>query len=69
MYASRTGKYARKLLVKGPSCREHNHINWNKVEELVSEAMNYNKIGSRREHVDVRVPAEWKYEVSLCVTE
>ena len=61
-------RHLRKLLLKGPSYREQNNINWNKVITLILHAVNkYRVKWAKKERIDVRVLAEWEHEVCALV--
>ena len=56
--------------MKGPIYREQNSINWRKNEELCFKAITEYRVNwARREHVDVRVLADWEHEVRIRVKQ
>ena len=57
-----------KLLVKGPSYREQNNINWNRLEMILLEAVRAYKVRwAKREHFDVRILNEWHNMLNECI--
>ena len=63
-------KHIRRLLIKGPSYREQNYVNWNKVQDLLLDAIRRYKIKwAKKEHFDVRLLGEWHSEVTERVKE
>ena len=57
-------RQVRKLLIKGPTYREQNNINWKKNEELCIEAVRkYKTKWARTENVDACVLTNWEQEV------
>ena len=55
---------------KGPKYREQNNINWRKNEELCFKAITEYRVNwARREHVDIRVLADWEHEVRIHVKQ
>ena len=50
----------RQLLIKGPSYREQNNINWNKIKSILLDSIRAYKVQwAKREHFDVRMLNEW----------
>ena len=63
-------KHIRRLLIKGPSYREQNYINWKKVQDLLLDAIRRYKIKwAKKEHFDVRMLGEWHSEITERVKE
>ena len=63
-------KHIRRLLIKGPSYREQNYVNWNEVQDLLLDAIRRYKIKwAKKEHFDVRMLGEWHSEVTERVKE
>jgi hypothetical protein len=61
-------RHIRKLLVKGPSYREQNNVNWNKVQSILLDAVRKYKVNwARKEHVDVRLLNEWHHKINQCI--
>ena len=60
----------RKLLLKGPSFREQMNINWNRVESFCMDGVRKYRIRwANKEKVDVRVLADWEYEINAFIKE
>ena len=58
----------RKLLLKGPSFREQMNINWNRVESFCMDGVRKYRIRwANKEKVDVRVLADWEYEINAFI--
>ena len=56
--------------MKGPKYREQNNINWRKNEELCFKAITEYRVNwARREHVEIRVLADWEHEVRIRVKQ
>lgn len=56
------------LIMKGPSYREQNYVNWNVTEKLCREAVaRYKCTWSRRERIDIRALNEWECKVNECI--
>ena len=51
--------HIRRLLIKGPSYREQNYVNWNKVQDILLDAIRRYKIKwAKKEHFYVRMLGE-----------
>ena len=60
----------RKLIMKGPSYREQNNINWNLNMKLCREAvMKYRKKWAYNTKVERRVLSNWVNVVMACITD
>ena len=60
----------RKLLAKGPKYREHNKINWQSTETMISNSIDlYVEQWSKREQVDLKYLSEWKDQIKDLVLE
>ena len=61
-------KHIRKLLVKGPSYREQNDINWSKIEAILVDAVPRYKVQwARKERFDARLLNKWLTKVIVCI--
>ncbi len=60
----------RSLIMKGPSYREQNGIDWRVNMEICREAVaSYKREWSRKERVDLRVLNEWEHKVNECIEQ
>ena len=58
----------RSLVMKGPSYREQNCIDWTTNERLCREAVaEYKRKWSTREGVDIRAFNEWEHKLNECI--
>ena len=58
----------RQLLIKGPSYREQNNINWNKIKSILLDSIRAYKVQwAKREHFDVRMLNEWHSKINECI--
>ena len=58
----------RQLLLKGPSYREQNNINWEVNVKLCKEAVKkYKERWARKENVDTRVLTDWEHTVNSLI--
>ena len=56
------------LIMKGPSYREQNCVNWNVTKKLCREAVaRYKCTWPRRERIDIRALNEWECKVNECI--
>ena len=61
-------RHIRQVLIKGPSYREQNGINWNRIRTLLLDAVRtYKKRWAKKEHFDVRLLNEWYCKISDCI--
>ena len=55
-------KGIRQLLIKGPSYREQNNVNWNRI--LLDPVRAYKVQWAKKEHFEVRTLNEWHSKIS-----
>ena len=59
-------KHIRELLRKGPSFREQNNIDWNKIKSILLDAVcAYKTQWAKREYFDVRILNEWQSSLDV----
>ena len=61
-------RHIRQVLIKGPSYREQNSINWNKIRTLLLVAVGiYKNQCAKKERCDVSLLNEWHCKISDCI--